>query len=179
MLFQPPKLTAEDTAMLEQIERACYARPLPPRIFFFFEQFRVERFRTTPIYVKQPHTGHTVYMGPPPEQVPELMEELYAHITHWPAIPVPVFAAMAHLNLVMIHPYPDKNGARARVMENALLWEKGYTVDHPVDVPQRELYYDILYAVGGRSYSPQNDAGPWVTYRLRGLMARLKMPVNS
>lgn len=80
--------------------------------------------------------------------------------------------AMAHLNLVMIHPFRGGNGRMARVLQTAALAQD--TVLEPTFSSIEEWlghnttdYYRVLAATGQGSWNPQNDAHPWVKFALR------------
>lgn len=75
------------------------------------------RIRQTEIYVHDEASDQLVYRGPDPEVVPPLMRELADEPCgdQW-GDPI-VAAAMAHLNLVMIHPFRDGNGRMARILQ--------------------------------------------------------------
>jgi hypothetical protein len=70
------------------------------------------QWRPGSVYVVD-EEGQAVYEGPPSDQVPELVAELLAELRRDPA-PALVRAAMAHLNLTLIHPFSDGNGRMAR-----------------------------------------------------------------
>ena len=72
------------------------------------------RYRQSPIYVPDDHRDANVYEGPPYEEVPALMKELSRTLAE-PGPEDPLLrGAMAHLNLVLIHPFQDGNGRMAR-----------------------------------------------------------------
>jgi Fic family protein len=79
------------------------------------------RYRTGAVYVRDDRTQTNVYEAPDATQVPELMQVLSGEL----ASPSPddqlVRAAMAHLNLVMIHPFRDGNGRMARALQTVVL----------------------------------------------------------
>jgi Fic family protein len=86
--------------------------------------------------------------------------------------PTIVKAAMAHLNLTMIHPFKDGNGRMARALQTLVLGREG--ILHPVFSSIEEWlgrntedYYKILATTGGGTWSPQNDAAPWMRFCLR------------
>ena len=72
------------------------------------------RWRPGPIYVRDDRKGEVVYEGPDSDSVPELMQDLSLELNLSETAPVMVRAAMAHLNLVMIHPFSDGNGRMGR-----------------------------------------------------------------
>ena len=85
------------------------------------------RWRPGPVFVRNEATGERVYEGPDVELVPGLMDELIAELNSANSHPVMVRAAMAHLNLVMIHPFSDGNGRMARCLQSLVLARGGFS----------------------------------------------------
>lgn len=129
------------------------------------------RYRTSDVYV-QDDAGATVYQGPDSDEVPALVDALAALLPADRGVDPLVRAAMAHLNLVMIHPFRDGNGRMARVLQTQVLaqdevleptfssieeWLGANTAD----------YYAVLAAIGQGAWNPGNDAHLWVKFCLR------------
>ncbi len=119
-------------------------------------------------------TGEIVYEGPDAESVPALMEELVAYLNDesTPEPPV-VKAALAHLNLVMVHPFSDGNGRMARCLQT-LVMARAVGVLTPTFASieehlakDRRAYYDVLAEVGQGSWQPDNECRPWVRFCLK------------
>lgn len=128
-------------------------------------------FRPGPIYVHNEATGQIVYEGPPGEEVPALVQELVADLRESTNVPTLVRAAMAHLNLAMIHPYRDGNGRMARILQSLVLSQEGILQTEFASVEEylgrnTQAYYDVLAAVGRGTWQPHNDAGPWIRFSL-------------
>ena len=70
------------------------------------------RWRPGFIGVRNDASGQIVYEGPDAESVPGLIDGMLTSLADDEG-PVLVRAAMAHLNLVMIHPFRDGNGRMA------------------------------------------------------------------
>ncbi len=128
-------------------------------------------WRAGSIFVQREDDGAIVYEGPDVGSVPELMGELALDMNRDAAEPALVRAAMAHLNLVMIHPFKDGNGRTARCMQSLVLARTG--VLSPVFMSIEEYlgrntqdYYDVLAEVGQGSWHPESDARPWVRFML-------------
>ena len=128
-------------------------------------------WRSGAIWIQNEPNGETVYEGPDVELVPELMRTLVRGLDNPPHDPPMVQAAMAHLNLVMIHPFRDGNGRMGRCIQSLVLARHG--VLSPVFCSIEEYlgsntqaYYDILAQVGEGRWSPQDDALPWVRFNL-------------
>lgn len=125
------------------------------------------------IYVRNDQTGDVVYDGPPADLMPGLMEELAVDLTaHDDDAPNRlVRAAMAYLNLVMIHPFSDGNGRMARCLQTLIL-ARGGVLDPTFSSIEEYLgrntpaYFEVLAQVGGGSWNPDGDALPWVRFCL-------------
>jgi Fic family protein len=130
------------------------------------------RWRSGPIYVHSGRERRIVYEGPDAGSVPALIAAmLKATRDGSPRTPALVRGAMAHLNLVMIHPFSDGNGRMARCLQTLVLTRAGtlapefssieeYLGDHTPE------YYDVLARVGGGRWHPERDARPWLRFCL-------------
>lgn len=129
------------------------------------------RWRPGEIFVEDEATGEVVYSGPDFEMVPGLIGELVEYLNGSTDCPIMVKAAMAHLNLTMIHPFKDGNGRMARALQTLVLAREG--IVSPVFSSIEEwlgrntrAYYDILAATGEGSWNPQNSAHEWIKFNL-------------
>ncbi len=132
---------------------------------------RPGRWRAGSIYVRNDTTGEIVHEGADLDLVPALMRELATSLNAESECPDVVRAAMAHLNLVMVHPFRDGNGRMARCLQSLVLARSG--VLSPVFMSIEEYlgqntqaYYDVLGEVGGGSWQPRRDARPWLRFTL-------------
>jgi Fic family protein len=82
-------------------------------------------YRQGAIYVRDEARDRNVYEGPPADDVPKLVDALVDDLTADHAADPLVRAAMAHLNLVMIHPFRDGNGRMARALQTLVLSRGG------------------------------------------------------
>src|SRR5574341_2288213 len=131
-------------------------------------------FRPGPIYVHDDETDEDVYEGPDAELVPGLVGELIDWLKADHNEPMFVRAAMAHLNLVMIHPFKDGNGRMARSLQTLVLARDGILAPEFSSIEEylgskrnTQDYYAVLARVGEGSWNPGNDAGPWISFNLR------------
>jgi Fic family protein len=122
------------------------------------------------IFVRREQTGEVVYEGPNPELLPELVPAMLSQL-RTDQTPVIVKAAMAHLNLVMIHPFRDGDGRMARCLQTLVLARE--QIVSPVFSSIEEYlgrntqsYYDVLADVGCGAWHPERDACAWVRYCL-------------
>jgi Fic family protein len=129
------------------------------------------KWRPGPIYVRREPSGEKVYEGPPAETVPPLMRLLVEELNAPGSIPGIVRAAMAHLTLVMVHPFSDGNGRMARALQTLVLAREGI-LDSPFCSIEEYLgrytqeYYEVLGKVGGGIWQPERDARPWIRFCL-------------
>jgi Fic family protein len=129
------------------------------------------QWRPGAVYVVEQSTGKAVYEPPDAEHVNGLIEELLVFLRSDGGTPPIVRAAMAHLNLTMIHPFKDGNGRMARGLQTLVLALEG--VIHPVFSSIEEWlgnhtpeYYRILADTGQGKWNPSRDALPWIRFCL-------------
>jgi Fic family protein len=128
------------------------------------------RWRPGDIFVRREDTQEIVYKGPPDDTVPDLITAMLGDLEYADAPPL-VRAAMAHLNLVMIHPFSDGNGRMARCLQTLVLARE--RISAPVFSSIEEYlgrntreYYDVLGEVGQGKWSPNHDSRPWIRFCL-------------
>jgi Fic family protein len=131
---------------------------------------RPGRWRAGPILVRDDRGG-TVYEGPDVGSVAGLVDELIEVLAADDAEPAIVRAAMAHLHLVMIHPFRDGNGRMARCLQSLVLVREGILAPEFSSVEEylgrnTPAYYAVLAEVGGGRWSPDRDARPWLRFML-------------
>lgn len=129
------------------------------------------RWRPGAVHVARSDTGEVVYEGPSADLVPELVTAMLAASDSDSETPVLVKAAMAHLNLVMIHPFSDGNGRMARCVQTLVLARERIVAPVFSSIEEylgrnTQSYYDVLADVGQGSWHPENDARPWVRFCL-------------
>ncbi len=124
------------------------------------------------IAIRNEESGEIVYEGAEAGDVPALMRELVDALNADDInLPWMIQAAMAHLNLTMIHPFKDGNGRMARCLQTLVL-ARGGTLAPTFSSIEEYLgrntpeYYDVLAEVGGGSWNPRRDARPWIRFCL-------------
>lgn len=132
---------------------------------------RPGRWRPGAVYVHNDETGEIVYEGAPAEDVIDLMAELVDDLNGASDTPAMVRAAMAHLNLVLVHPFTDGNGRMARCLQSLVLAREGILSPVFVNIEEylgrnTQAYYDVLADVAGRSWQPTRGARPWLRFAL-------------
>lgn len=114
--------------------------------------------------------GRDPYRPPPSGEVPALVNEVATWLSSGdlPRHPV-VRGAMAHLNLVSIHPFRDGNGRVARVIQSLVLAKEGLLRPELVSIEpylgrHTREYYAILEEVQGPAFDPRRDPSAWVEF---------------
>lgn len=123
------------------------------------------------IYVRREPENTVVYEGPDAELLPELMREFISSLNDKSQIPVMVKAALAHLNLVLIHPFSDGNGRMGRAIQTLIL-AREKIVDPVFSSIEEWLgahtqrYYDVLAEVAKGTWHPERDPLPFIRFCL-------------
>ncbi|MGH9420059.1 MAG: Fic family protein, partial [Thermoanaerobaculia bacterium] len=130
------------------------------------------KWRPGPIYVRDEERAQIVYEAPPADDVPRLMRELLAKLeAPKSGVPVLIRAAMAHLNLVMIHPFTDGNGRMARCLQTLVLAREGILERAFCSIEEylganTSAYYGALTEVGRGFWYPESDTRSWIRFNL-------------
>src|SRR6266851_711244 len=129
------------------------------------------QWRTGQVFVIREETKEQVYEGSDSDDVPALITELIEQISSNDRTESIVRAALAHLNLTMIHPFKDGNGRMARALQTCVLSRD--RILSPVFCSIEEwlgrntsAYYEVLAQVGQGHWNPDNDARPWLRFCL-------------
>ena len=153
-----------------------YSSALIRSLHFMVTEYSLEAspglWRPGPIWVQNSVTGEIVYEAPESDAVPELIEALISQLRSDDDVPAMVRAAMAHLNLVMIHPFRDGNGRMARCLQTLALARDRILSPEWMSIEEylgahTQAYYDILAEVGRGAWNPRLDARPWVRFCLK------------
>ena len=131
---------------------------------------RPGRWRAGSVFVRSEPTGEIVYEGVDREEVPALVDALVDEMNAPGGLAI-LRAAMAHLNLVMIHPFRDGNGRMARGLQSLVLAGDGTLAPVFMSVEEylgrnTRAYYDVLGQVGGGRWQPGRDTRPWIRFML-------------
>lgn len=133
------------------------------------------RYRNGGIMVTGRDALNPAYVGPDSNRVRFLMAELVEWLTSGDLDAPPIVrAAMAHLNLVMIHPWRDGNGRMSRCLQTLVLARAGIVAPEFCSIEEwlgYELntlhYYNVLQETGGENYQPERNTHAWVKFNLR------------
>ncbi len=116
-------------------------------------------------------SGLDVYEAPDADLVEGLMAALVRSVNSLSTTPSLVRAAMAHLNLAMIHPFRDGNGRMARALQTMVLSGAGVASPEFSSIEEylgrnTDAYYAVLREVGQGSWNPGNSTRPWIRFVL-------------
>jgi Fic family protein len=128
-------------------------------------------WRQGPIWIRNDATGDVVYEGPDADAVPGLVDDLVVQLAAHQNVPPIVRGAMAHLSLVMIHPFRDGNGRMSRCLQTLVLARDKILAPAWCSIEEylganTQRYYEMLGSVGEGKWNPENDARPWVRFCL-------------
>jgi hypothetical protein len=160
---------------LAQDEHFHYSPQVIRSLHFMMTEYTLEAspglWRGGPIWIRNDATGDVVYEGPPADEVPDLIQELIDDLSADNETPVMVRAAMAHLNLVMIHPFRDGNGRMSRCLQTLVLAREQILAPQFSSIEEylgrnTQSYYKVLQQVGAETWRPQRDARPWIRFCL-------------
>lgn len=101
------------------------------------------------------------FVGPPPEEVPRLLEDL-CHAMNDDALPPVIQAGLVHAQFEVIHPFLDGNGRTGRALIHVVLRRRGLT---PLYVPPISVVLagdKDAYIAGLDAYA-RGDLDAWLT----------------
>jgi Fic family protein len=133
------------------------------------------RYRRSGILVTGEDPLVPAYVSPDADQVPGLMRELVDWLNHGDLdAPLLVRAAMAHLNLVSIHPWRDGNGRMSRCVQTMVIARGGRLAPEFCSIEEwlgHEIntlgYYQALREAQQGTFQPDGSAYEWVRFCLR------------
>lgn len=124
--------------------------------------------------------GSLEYRGPDAEDVARLMDEVVSWLDEGDLeVSVFVRAAMAHLNVISVHPFRDGNGRIARIVQSLVLARGGLASPDLFSIEEylgshTQDYYAALRETQGGSYEPRRDASGWVAFCLDAHLAQAR-----
>jgi Fic family protein len=141
-------------------------------------------WRTGPIGVTGAD-GLLEYRGPAGDDVVGLMDE----VIDWlgdedPAVDIVVKGAMAHLNVISVHPFRDGNGRISRIVQSLVLARGGlgspefFSIEEYLGSHTQEYYAALREAQGG-SYQPNRDATGWVAFCLEAHLVQARQRLGQ
>jgi Fic family protein len=130
------------------------------------------RYRAGGIYVTSSNRFEPAYTGPDADVVPALMGELVDWLRGGDLdAPAYARAAMAHLNLVSIHPWRDGNGRTARALHTLVLARTGELAPEFSSIEEwlgeqtnTVQYYEAIRSTQQGTFQPERDAHSWLKF---------------
>ncbi len=140
------------------------------------------RWRRKPVYVTDAENPRVAaYTAPDVDRVPDLMAEFVGWLNAPDDTHPLIRAAMAHLQLVSIHPWADGNGRMSRSLQTLLIAREGILAPEfsCIEAWLGEFmhqweYYRVL-GRRGRVYRPEQDVSEWIRFNLVAYHQRAQM----
>lgn len=131
-------------------------------------------FRKTQVVVRSSLTGEVSFKPPMAVAVPFQIKDLIHFLNSDTDIHPVLKSAIAHYELVRIHPYVDGNGRVARALSTLILFMEGYDIRRFFSLEEyfdsdAGAYYDALQSVSKRD----GDLTGWLEYFSLGLSIEL------
>jgi Fic family protein len=129
--------------------------------------------------------GSLEYRGPDAEDVVGLMDEVVSWLDERDLeVNVFVRAAMAHLNVISVHPFRDGNGRIARIVQSLVLARGGLASPDLFSIEEylgshTQDYYAALRETQGGSYQPRRDASGWVSFCLEAHISQARQRLDQ
>ncbi len=137
------------------------------------------RFKTRANRIVNPK-GITIYTPPSPSETPKLTQVLIDWINGPSQALHPVIAsAIAHHQLVSIHPFSDGNGRVARCLALLVLYRRGFDSQHILALDDyfeedRSRYYTMIQ----QARDLDNDLTYWIDYVALGVLETLQRTIS-
>ena len=124
-------------------------------------------FRRGWVGVRNTRTNEVVHEGVDRAQLEGLMAELIDFLNDQPQTHLIIKAALAHLNLTLLHPFTDGNGRTARCLQTAVLANEGIAAQTYSSIEEyigrnQQKYYDVLAEAGGGGFNPERSCKSWI-----------------
>jgi len=129
--------------------------------------------------VRNTRTNEVVHEGVDRERLEALLDELVKFLNAPTKLHIIVKAALAHLNLTLLHPFSDGNGRTARCLQTAVLANVGVAAQEFSSIEEyighnQALYYEVLASAGGGGYQPDRGCKDWIRFCLTGHYRQLQ-----
>lgn len=127
-------------------------------------------YKSKPNQIIDKATMQPIYLPPSPNDTPRLMSEFNTWLCQSPmAVHPMIFAGIAHLELVAIHPFDNGNGRTARALADLILYRNGYKCRYLFSWVRQlgidmATYHQKLRQVLGPAYGTNVDPTAWLEY---------------
>lgn len=191
---RPPEVSAEDRALVEGYREAMnfVLRRADDPAFRWTSELIIGlhdkvlagshsrgagRFRTEkPAFVVNRLTGEKVFLAPPGEDVPALVDEASSRMEEHPH--PALAAAWIHIAMAAIHPFRDGNGRTARICASLAMYRGDFKKPEFTSLEEwwgRHLteYYDAFKCLGGH-FERNADVTPFVEAHIEAQLHQVR-----
>lgn len=157
----------------------CYSKGLLNGLHWMLQGHRhsarkpAGQWRQRAVYVTDARDPSiAAYTAPDFEDVPDLMGELIDWLNADDGTHPLVRAAMAHLDLVSIHPWADGNGRMSRSLQTLMIAREGVlapefsSIEAWLGRPGNTWEYYRELALRGAEYLPEQNVSSWIRFNL-------------
>ncbi len=135
------------------------------------------RFREGQNWLTNRATGEQVYLPPPANEVPALMDYMMSWLQNTEESG-PVSSAVAHISVAAIHPFSDGNGRTARITSSLAMYRAGYRLPQFTSLEEwwgRHVqdYYRAFDCLG-TEWNPSADITPFIEAHVRAQVAQVE-----
>lgn len=133
-------------------------------------------YRSGPVFIVGRPSRKVVYQAPPASKVGKLMKELliWLNSKETETLSPVIVAAVAHYQLVTIHPFIDGNGRTARALATLILYQRDYDIKKMFAL---EDYYNLdrkSYYQAIRLANQEKNLTSWLEYFALGLLKEME-----
>lgn len=135
------------------------------------------RLRTTQRHVVNAATGQQVFLPPPPEQVPALVDSACRRMAELRSAPG-IAAGWIHVATAAIHPFADGNGRVARILASLAMYRGGF--QRPQFTSLEEWWgrhlddYYRSFACLGDEFDPEADVTDFLEAHLSAQVSQVR-----
>jgi Fic family protein len=135
------------------------------------------KLRLGTAYVVDNRTGELLYQPPPPENVPQLIDEACSRIQAGLEHPA-MAAAWIHAALAAVHPFKDGNGRAARVAASLAMYRGGFKLPEFTSLEGwwgRHLSaYHAAFRCLGETFDPKADVTPFIRAHMEAQLHQVR-----
>lgn len=134
------------------------------------------RLRAGPTRIAERETGATVFVPPPEEDIPHLVDQLCETYSAMPAHPA-IGAAWFHVVFAAIHPFRDGNGRTARVLASLIMYRGGFRTPTFTSLEEwwgrRPDGYYSAFACLGSTFDVNRDVTPFISAHVTAQLSQV------
>lgn len=135
------------------------------------------RLATGPRWISDRRTGAEVFLPPPAELVPELVDRACARMNEGHEHPA-VASAWIHVAVAAIHPFRDGNGRAARVLASLAMYRGGFQRREFTSLEEwwgsRLTDYYAAFACLGEAFDASADVTPFLVTHVSAQLSQVR-----